>query len=354
MLSNPLANPLFWLAFGTFAPLLGGGLAGIGVAKLRRRGPARDGGLLRRWLVWALIAPIFTVSVLAGPLALTALCTAIALQAIREYAALERLSGPYVVALVEAAGVILASALIAPAAFPWAVLAAALAITALPLLTGDAAHGLRQAGAAVFGVLYLPASLATAVLLLTADSGGPGLLLVAGLAVALSDVGAYLAGTCFGRTPLSPSLSPRKTVEGLAGNLAGAALGVVLLGAALPPSFSPLACVGLVLVVAAGAVWGDLLESLIKRTAGAKDAGQWLPGFGGLLDRVDSLLIALPLVYGLVAPLAAAPSLPSFDLGVFTCLPQQLSSGFLQITASAHPLASPSFTAGPCGPRLAG
>jgi phosphatidate cytidylyltransferase len=57
------------------------------------------------------------------------------------------------------------------------------------------------------------------------------------------------------------------------------------------------ALLGLALVVAVGAVWGDLLESLVKRAAGAKDAGAWLPGFGGLLDRVDSLVVVLPLSY---------------------------------------------------------
>ena len=87
------------------------------------------------------------------------------------------------------------------------------------------------------------------------------------------------------RRPLSP-LSPNKTVGGLVGAIAGAVLILMLLG-----SLSP----GLVIAVALGGVLGDLLESLVKRTAGVKDAGSWLPGFGGLLDRVDSLLLVLPL-----------------------------------------------------------
>ena len=77
----------------------------------------------------------------------------------------------------------------------------------------------------------------------------------------------------------------------------GAYLGVGLLAVALPAPIRPLLVALLPLVIAAGAVWGDLLESRIKREFGVKDAGAWLPGFGGLLDRVDSFLIVIPLVY---------------------------------------------------------
>jgi len=81
-------------------------------------------------------------------------------------------------------------------------------------------------------------------------------------------------------------LSPNKTVGGLVGAVLGAILVLTLLGSVTP---------GLVLAVALGGVLGDLLESMVKRQAGVKDAGSWLPGFGGLLDRVDSLLLILPL-----------------------------------------------------------
>src|SRR5207248_313938 len=109
-------------------------------------------------------------------------------------------------------------------------------------------------------------------------------------ATALSDVGAFTTGKLFGRyTPrLTKHLSPSKTVAGVLGNLLGAALGLALL--------APGALI-LAPIVALGAVWGDLIESLLKRAAGAKDAGSWLPGFGGLLDRLDSLLVVLPLTF---------------------------------------------------------
>jgi len=81
-------------------------------------------------------------------------------------------------------------------------------------------------------------------------------------------------------------VSPNKTVGGLVGGAAGAGLLLGLLGAWNP---------ALWVAVAVGAPLGDLVESLFKRQAGVKDAGAWLPGFGGILDRVDSLLLVLPL-----------------------------------------------------------
>jgi phosphatidate cytidylyltransferase len=65
----------------------------------------------------------------------------------------------------------------------------------------------------------------------------------------------------------------------------------------LQPWFEPLAIVVLIALVAVGSLWGDLLESAVKREAGVKDAAKWLPGFGGILDRIDSLLLVVPLVY---------------------------------------------------------
>jgi phosphatidate cytidylyltransferase len=89
------------------------------------------------------------------------------------------------------------------------------------------------------------------------------------------------------RKPLSP-LSPNKTVGGLVGAVIGAFLVLTLLGTVT---------LGLLVAVAFGGVLGDLVESMVKRQAQVKDAGSWLPGFGGLLDRIDSLLLVLPLAY---------------------------------------------------------
>lgn len=114
--------------------------------------------------------------------------------------------------------------------------------------------------------------------------------------VAIADSGAYFAGKAFGKNKLAPQLSPGKTREGVLGGLLGVATWSVL-GALYfdLPASDWLYFIFLSLVVSLISVAGDLFESLIKREAGMKDSGNILPGHGGILDRVDGLIAALPL-----------------------------------------------------------
>ncbi len=128
-------------------------------------------------------------------------------------------------------------------------------------------------------------------------------LLTALLITWLSDTGAYMTGRSFGKRPLAPHISPKKTVEGAIGGLIAAAITAIIcvlaFGLGLNPGVAALLGIGLSLI----GIAGDLTESLIKRQSGVKDSGNLIPGHGGMLDRIDALVfvgiatwVALPVL----------------------------------------------------------
>jgi phosphatidate cytidylyltransferase len=149
-------------------------------------------------------------------------------------------------------------------------------------------------GATLLGVVYVPllASFALIILRMPGDDGRNLLLTVLGLTV-LYDVCAYAIGSLWGNRPLAPTISPKKSWEGAV----GATFVLLLVALAIVPSIEPFTAaraVGLALVIAVAAPLGDLVESALKRDLGLKDMGSLLPGHGGVLDRVDSILFAAP------------------------------------------------------------
>jgi phosphatidate cytidylyltransferase len=123
---------------------------------------------------------------------------------------------------------------------------------------------------------------------------GAGFVLLMFVLIWLNDTGAFLVGCTFGRHRLFPRISPKKSWEGFFGGMAFCIAASVAAKLIFPDYFficSMPAMVGFGIVVCAFATWGDLIESLIKRTAGVKDSGKLLPGHGGILDRIDSLLM---------------------------------------------------------------
>ena len=120
-------------------------------------------------------------------------------------------------------------------------------------------------------------------------------LFVALMIVWAADSGAYFAGRRFGKRKLSPRISPNKTVEGLLGGLACGLLVALVFAPLAGAGWAQMPLVALVTVLAVGfSVVGDLFESLLKRHVGAKDSGDLIPGHGGILDRIDGVVAALP------------------------------------------------------------
>ena len=297
LLANPLADPLFRPVAVALGSILLAGLLLVLLVDRRHLHELRSRVLFQRWGVWAIIAPLFSLAVLSGQATMLALTAFIVWQGLREYARLVGLPPLYQTVLYTLGLLALPLTLISPDLLFSALPIFLIVGTLQPLLTQDVEAGIRRFALAAFGFAYLPLLLGHLLLIHAWLPGGPGLLLVIACATALSDVGAFTVGKMFGKHRLSPLVSPNKTWEGVIGNVVGAALGTWLLAFALPPTMPTWLVVVLPLIVAVGAVWGDLLESLIKRELGVKDAGNWLPGFGGLLDRADSLVVTTPLLY---------------------------------------------------------
>ena len=180
---------------------------------------------------------------------------------------------------------------------------AAMAVTVLVLmawrLPGGAHHYLRDLSASVFTLAYLPMLGVFVPLMLSAPDGARRTLIFVVLAIG-SDIGGYFAGILFGRHPMAPVISPKKTWEGLAGSVVLClAAGAVM----LPWLLHGQVWQGLILgaAAAAAAVLGDLVESMIKRDLEIKDMGSVLPGHGGILDRLDSLLFVAPVAWLLLS-----------------------------------------------------
>jgi phosphatidate cytidylyltransferase len=258
---------------------LGGVLAVGGVAALA----SRNAEVIRKWRTWAVSAPLVSGCLWLGAPGAALLAAGLGVTGAVEFGRLVRLRAADVAVIAAAAVVLPLVAWRMPGELGRVLAGAALAAALVPVLGGDAAAGARRAAAGVFGVAWL-AALSGLVLL------GRAALPLA-FAVSVADVGAWCAGKTLGGPGVS-ALSPAKRWSGVAG---GALAGVAALAAAAALSGGGVFTLGHVIAVAVGAPLGDLLESMVKRGAGVKDAGRWLPGFGGLLDRIDSLLVVLAL-----------------------------------------------------------
>jgi phosphatidate cytidylyltransferase len=176
---------------------------------------------------------------------------------------------------------------------------AALILTAFTVLVapGDLPHAGARLGLGAFGVFYVGGLTALLGLLHRQLEDGPRWVLLALAATFANDTAAYFVGRAFGRHKLYPTISPGKTVEGAVGGVLGAIAALFLVRATFFPILTAVDCVLLGLPASLLGPVGDLVESLLKRSAGVKDSGRLLPGHGGLLDRIDALLFVGAWVY---------------------------------------------------------
>ncbi|MEN8263224.1 MAG: phosphatidate cytidylyltransferase [Nitrospirota bacterium] len=170
----------------------------------------------------------------------------------------------------------------------------------LRLFSAAAPSGsMRELGPLGTGFLYIAGLMSFQWFLRKTDLG-LGYVFLLYISVWFSDSGAYYIGTYMGKNKLCPTISPNKTVEGAFGSILGGALGAVISKFifGIPLSIAGIAVVGVILGITA--MTGDLIESMFKRDAGIKDSSTIIPGHGGILDKIDGMLVSGPVLYLIV------------------------------------------------------
>lgn len=267
--------------------------------------------LAKRVLVALVIAPIAVVAAWFGDAALATLLSVVAAVAAWELCRMARAAG---VQTLDALTITLSASLplvahamrlgVARPSSAWFAVALVVVMTTTIFARRLDQRPLAVAAVSMFVVLYTGGALSFAYELryhnyAIGRAGQSLVLLFPVLLTWASDVGAYFVGRMFGRTKLMPSVSPAKTVEGAVGGVAlSVAIAWIFVRVLMAPKgqlgLSPIGIVVFGVAIAIAAQLGDLFESLLKREASVKDSSHLLPGHGGFLDRIDSLLFVLP------------------------------------------------------------
>lgn len=292
---NPLDNPLFVPSLEIVGALFLFGLAIVLFFARRNLKAGLTGELGRRLVGWMVIAPLFLIAVFVGGIAGALILLFCIYRIAAEYASVVGVERPYALYLYALIPVTFITAAWAPSLYFALPAGSILLLTLVPIFTGRVDNLYQQLSFAGRGYLYLVWT--TGHLVLMQQLAGTGLVMLVAVGVALSDVMQFVVGKLAGKHIISPAVNPRKAWEGLAGDLIGAAAAVVLFGFALPAQFTLPEKIALIVLIGMGAAWGDLISSLAKRAAGTKDWGALIPGHGGLLDRANSIVVAVPLVY---------------------------------------------------------
>lgn len=259
---------------------------------------------LKRWLSAIAIIPVLILVILRGEVAFSLFILTVSFIALREYFRIVyNKTGRPVLSLLPVIGFTICPLIMASAHFelfhhvPFIIVLNILIIgLAGTFRFKDDPDFLDAAAKQIQGIIYVPI-LASYTILLRGDPDGAAWVFFLFFLVFIGDTGAFYAGSYFGRTKLCPAVSPGKTVEGALGGLSASIIGGMLFRYFFLPHLPLGHCLLLFITVGIIAPVGDLFESMLKRKGEIKDSGTIMPGHGGLLDRIDAVLFAAPVVY---------------------------------------------------------
>ncbi len=254
----------------------------------------------RRIYTVLLLIPLLYLAIrFLPPIAFTGIVATIGVAALYEFYILcfSDTRQPLNVALGLAGCVALIASPFPPSLIVPGLLVGLIAVFSIPLVADMPLRDcLKNGSFTVTGLLYIGLTLSYLVLTRLLPEGEWFIIFLL-LVTWAGDTGAYYVGTLCGQHALAPRISPKKTVEGLIGGMTVATIAAYVARWWFLPALSLFDCLILPLLLTGAGLWGDLVESAIKRSAGVKDSGGLLPGHGGMLDRIDSLLFTAPAFY---------------------------------------------------------
>jgi phosphatidate cytidylyltransferase len=294
---NPFADPLFLPVLWRVMLLIVVGFAAVVLSQRRSLEVWRRSTLFLRARTWFVIGPLFVLAVFIGGFVAFLLATFVVVQGCSEFVRIAGIGRRYAYLLIlwGEAGLLVAA--LARDFFLFLPFGFFILLTLVPILSGQITDAHRQVADTLVGYVFVALPMAYIVLVKTADPLGLRFLLIVTVSVALSDIAAYATGSALRGRKLVPRVDPTKTWGGVLGNLIGAAVGILWMWVAVPSEWSVAALVVLAVVIAFGSVWADLTGSFIQRAFRTEVRSTVILGYGGVLSRVDSLLMAFPLSY---------------------------------------------------------
>ena len=294
-LQNPIVTKTLWI-IGILLVAFGGCL--LLVSALRRQDREQRRSLFRNYAAWFFITPVLLIPLLAGQAAWVGLVLVLSLISLREFGCATGLWRDRYFMWTAAACIV---GLYYPVAVRWYSLFvvmpiyATLVLLTVPLARDTFEHMIQRTCLSVLAVLYFGWFLAHLGYLIHIENG-IGHILFLLLLVELNDICAFSIGKALGKHRLSPRLSPNKTVEGSLGALVGV-IGFAFVFRYAVPEYSTFHLILVAGLISITGTFGDLTISFIKRDLGIKDMGRVIPGHGGILDRLDSLIFVAPIFF---------------------------------------------------------
>ncbi len=294
-LRNPIVSKTLWV-IGSL--LVAFAIYLLALSAIKPQDHKQRQSLFKNYIAWFFILPSLAIPLLAGPTAWVCLVLVLSLICFREFASATGLWRDAYFMRVAAACIV---AIFYPVLVRWYSLFvvmpiyATLLLLTVPIARDAFEHMIQRTCLSVLAVIYFGWCLAHLAYLIHIK-GGIGYVLFVLLLVELNDICAFSVGKAIGKHKLSPRLSPNKTIEGSLGALVGV-IGFGFLFRYLIPDFRTFHLILICGLISMTGTFGDLAISFIKRDLGVKDMGKVLPGHGGILDRLDSLIFVAPIFF---------------------------------------------------------